>query len=73
MPQGPGKFDAECEELLKEHHAEVVMVVVLGGKRGSGFSLSTTNPQRLPEVIKVMRSAADQIEKDMLNALGGGG
>jgi hypothetical protein len=74
MPRGPGKFDTECEELLIEHDADAAMVIVCGGKRGSGFSMSMKpNPNMIPALIVVLRSAANQLEADLANIAGEGG
>ena len=38
MTLGPGgKYDAEAERVLMETNAEAVVLVVYGGKRGSGM------------------------------------
>jgi hypothetical protein len=61
---GPGKYDAHATMVRLETGAEGVIVLVLGGKAGSGFSVQgTLDVQfRLPTLL---RSMADQIEGDL--------
>ena len=42
MALGPGRYDPECTEVMVAHHAEVVLLVVIGGKKGSGFACQAT-------------------------------
>lgn len=61
---GPGKYDDLTTEVRERTKAEGVILIVLKGDRGSGFScqanvLVTMN---LPEML---RSMADEIEQDM--------
>ena len=53
-PVGPGKYDAHCTRVREETQADAVIVIVLGGTRGSGFAcqadLMTT--ARLPELLE---------------------
>lgn len=66
-PEGPGKFDKECEQLLMLNSADAVMVAVLGGPKGSGFSIAVTKWNKAPVMQAlpgVLRSIADQIESD---------
>ncbi len=39
MPIGPGKYDDECTMLRESTEAQGVIVIVIGGKLGSGFSV----------------------------------
>lgn len=67
MAEGRGKFDKECEVVLTAVNADAVMVAVLGGVKGSGFSLSIKRECRttvLLELPSVLRSIADQIDAD---------
>jgi len=70
MPLGPGKYDAECSAVQKSTGADVCLVIVLGGNRGSGFSAAfvahdpTRPPPALLKVPQLLRDVADQIEAD---------
>jgi 23S rRNA pseudoU1915 N3-methylase RlmH len=64
MALGPGKYDALATTVRKNAKAAGVVVVVLGGSRGSGFSVQATAEVtlRLPELL---RTIADGIEEDL--------
>lgn len=70
MAHGPGKYDAECTAVQKSTGAEVVLIIALGGNRGSGFSAAfvTHDPARPPPAIysvpSILRDVANQIEAD---------
>jgi hypothetical protein len=59
---GPGKYDEECSKLRNEVKGEIA-VIVLGGNKGSGFSvqMSLLTLHLLP---KILREIADDIECD---------
>jgi hypothetical protein len=64
MAIGPGKYDKECVSVLLRTGAEAVVLCVLRGKEGSGFSCNARGieiQQRLPELLRLI---ADEIEKD---------
>lgn len=63
MAMGPGKYDALASIVRTRAAAAGVIVIVLDGKRGSGFSVQATAEvtARLPEILRVM---ADEIEHD---------
>lgn len=71
MPVGRGKFDSECELILVANRADAVCVIVLGGARGSGFSMSLdalTAHRSLLGIPSVLRQVADQMEQDRIAA-----
>jgi hypothetical protein len=59
MAFGPGKYDASCTEVRMVTNARGVLLIVIDGEHGSGFScqadMETT--LRLPEILE--RIAAD--------------
>lgn len=59
-----GKYDQECELLFVTTGAQTACVIVVGGVRGTGFSLSTRDPSHLSLLIGVLRDVANQIEMD---------
>jgi hypothetical protein len=62
---GPGKYDHECEFLLKLLQARAIILAVVDGNRGSGFEVST-NDQKFERVLPaLLREMADEIEKDL--------
>jgi hypothetical protein len=62
MPMGPGKYDAECMRDLVETQADGVLLIVLGGKKGSGFSLAAFSADILAMVPAILRDTAGEIE-----------
>lgn len=66
MALGPGKYDTECEQVLRSTDADMVLVIVLGGVRGAGFSASirADMPVLLRAVPGILRVTADAIERD---------
>jgi hypothetical protein len=59
-----GKYDAECEALLFSNKAQCACVIVVGGAKGSGFSLSTIVPATIPMLVGVLRNVANELEAD---------
>jgi hypothetical protein len=59
---GPGKYDAEVTELRQRLKADGILLLVVGGDRGSGFcaQLPADVTMRYPEVL---RDLAKQIEE----------
>ncbi len=64
---GPGKYDKLCSAALAQTQAEAVLIIVLHGNKGSGFSASIVEPYEarvLPNLPGILRSVAEQIEQD---------
>lgn len=57
-----GKFYDEAEIILRANEARLVAVIVLGGKKGEGFSVSTTHDEYLKLMPSVLRQMATEIE-----------
>jgi hypothetical protein len=64
MAYGAGKYDEECSRIRNELKAESVMLVVIGGPKGSGFSCQAS-PRDSLRFANVMRNAADQLDADL--------
>jgi hypothetical protein len=62
MPMGAGKYDSECTQDLLKTQATAVLLIVLGGKKGSGFSMATIDAATIAMVPAILRDTADQIE-----------
>jgi len=57
---GPGKYDDLATLVRESSEAEAVIVIVLGGKFGNGFSVQTTRPgmaERLPDLLEKAAAA----------------
>jgi hypothetical protein len=62
---GPGKYDDICTEVREKAEANTAIVIIIGGKRGHGFSVQTHSQTLLPGIPHVLRNIADQIAKDI--------
>lgn len=60
--QGPGKYDKECVAALASAEAQTCVLIVLGGKHGSGFSVNSTRPDIHQQLPSLLREIADQME-----------
>lgn len=63
---GGGKYEKEVEALLRNEDAELAVIIVVGGNRGSGFSLAVvpSAAQQLDIIANVLHDTADEIKKD---------
>jgi hypothetical protein len=62
-----GNYDDECERQLVELGAQVIVLMVIGGPKGNGFSVSVAgihNPADgfLPKLPGILRDMANSIE-----------
>jgi methylmalonyl-CoA mutase cobalamin-binding subunit len=67
MAEGPGKYDDLATYVREKAQADGVIVVVLGGNKGPGFSAqiaSHTPVESMLTTVQVIRRVADQIEAD---------
>lgn len=64
---GPGKYDAECTRVRDATNADGVILIVIGGTLGQGFSVQAPLEviARLPETL---RDVANQIERQLRKA-----
>jgi hypothetical protein len=60
---GPGKYDLECEHVRKMAGAQGVILLVLNGDRGTGFSAQIP-AEGFDMIPNVLRQVAGQIEQD---------
>lgn len=67
MAFGPGKYDSECTEIMVAEHAEAVLVIVIGGKRGSGFACQAT-PAITFNLPTILLNVAKEIEESGIGA-----
>jgi hypothetical protein len=68
MAMGPGKYDdvATMARIASQARGGVI-VIVLGGVRGSGFSVQSEDPETMNKLPELLRTMADQIEQDLKN------
>lgn len=66
MTVGPGKYDAAATTARAATAADGVILIVIGGKHGHGFSIQATADitARLPTIL---RNLANDVENDLRN------
>lgn len=59
---GPGKYDDICTQVREATKAEGIVLIVINGEHGGGFSVQAplVYHLRLPELL---RNVADEIER----------
>lgn len=68
MSVGPGKYDVFCSQVRQDAYAEAVILIVMNGVLGSGFSVQA--PQRMSEMIpQMLRNVAQQIEDALVQSM----
>ena len=60
---GGGIYDEYPGDILRKTKAESVILIVLGGNGGSGFSIATTDPLIEKKLPHLLRRLADDIAK----------
>jgi hypothetical protein len=66
MPAGGGKFEDYTTRILMECDADAVIVMVVGGSRGPGFSVAALDENFVGVLSKTMRDVCNQIDQDLL-------
>lgn len=64
MALGPGRYDDLCTEVREKAQAEGAVLIVMGGRVGSGFSAQLTE-RDMRVVPGILRDVAQQIEDGM--------
>lgn len=73
--EGAGKYDAETTAVRESTGADVVILVVVGGSRGSGFSVRISARDSQDMAIRgaiTMRMVADELDRDVQRMMGVG-
>jgi len=63
MAIGPGKYDGACSQVRFTTDADAVVLIVIGGKHGSGFSVQCRSDMAL-DLAVLLRKLADDIDAD---------
>lgn len=63
--KGPGKYDATCTAAMLALNAEGVILIVMNGTNGNGFSANYASLKAQAATPAVLRSVADQMEQDI--------
>lgn len=61
---GPGKYDDECTMVRMGTKAKGVVLIVIDGRLGSGFSVQASSSAILGGLPDVLEDMAAQIRKD---------
>jgi hypothetical protein len=64
MAFGPGKYDHLATVVRERAAAQAVVVIVINGARGSGFSVQVNSDVNLA-LVALLRTLADGIEQDL--------
>lgn len=62
MAQGPGKYDDLCTLVRERAQAQGVILLVLGGHHGEGFSVQCL-PTLIAAIPVLLRDLATEIER----------
>ena len=62
---GPGKYDDACTAVRTMTNAEAVLVIVLNGDKGCGFSMQAQSLVSTAVVADILEMVAKQIRKDV--------
>ena len=64
MPIGPGKYDKYCTEVRENARAQAVVLIVLNGARGSGFSVQASSELDPPVLADLLQHVVNQMRSD---------
>ena len=64
MAHGPGKYDDMATYVREQTNARGVIVIVVGGNKGSGFSVQGTSDELLLQLPAVLHEVAETIARD---------
>ena len=67
---GPGKYGQHSDRVLEQESADGCVIIVLGGPKGAGFSVSARGEvaeQVHSALPRLLRSLADQLEQATTN------
>lgn len=63
MPEGPGKYDSACTMARMLTNGQAVVLVVLNGVRGSGFSVQASEPVPPAVLADLLESVVGELRK----------
>lgn len=65
MTSGPGKYDEEATLVMERTKAQCVIVIIIGGNKGEGFSVQATSEVAF-QLPSILMNIANQLEKDLI-------
>lgn len=69
MAMGPGKYDEIATVAREAAGAQAVILIVLNGAHGSGFSVQAVGEDISTRLPALLRMVADGIERDLRGAV----
>jgi hypothetical protein len=63
---GPGKYDAEVRAVLESTGAALAIVILIGGDRGTGFSVAAVNEDIIRAIPDVLDDVSKGIRQEIL-------
>ena len=69
MPLVPGKYDDACTNARRETGAVGVVLIVIAGDHGHGFSVQTAEPDLEKQLPTLLRYVANMIEQERKKGL----
>jgi hypothetical protein len=64
MAIGPGKYDEVCTVAREATNAKATILIIVGGKRGSGFSMQIADTTIMLDLPATLRGIAEELERD---------
>jgi hypothetical protein len=64
MAIGPGKYDEVCTKVRHEAQADGVILIIMNGKHGTGFSMQAS-PEKTAALPAMLEHLAAQIRADL--------
>jgi hypothetical protein len=68
---GPGKYDGVCSLAREATEGKAVVLIVLDGNRGSGFSVQAESLGITSSLSALLRVTADVIERSLVDEIQG--
>lgn len=65
MAVGPGKYNDHVTRVREELDADLVLLIVLGGKRGNGFDVQSTSIELQGQVPELLEHMAREIRASL--------
>jgi len=65
LSTGPGRYDDACTAARQATDASSIVLLVIGGNRGSGYSVQAVDPQLLERLPGLLRFVAEEIKRDL--------
>lgn len=68
MTVGKGKYDNEASRVFKDTRAGAVVLMVIDGERGTGFSVLSSDRRVIRNLPDLLKSVASEIEPEVMRS-----